>query len=172
MWTYLFALTLLAIGPPLNSRNVHQQPTVDTADSSQNEAVITKLSDPIYPLLARTAGVHGDVVLTLRIRSDGSVESVEYLSGPLLLTQAATDSAKASRFACRQCTDAVVSYSLTYTFQLSSNGNCCNSNVPQAVSVFNNHVWTTASEVCLCDPSAVRKVRSIKCLYLWKCATH
>jgi TonB family protein len=141
---------------------------------------LSKLYDPIYPPLARQAGISGDVVLSLRIRQDGSIESVDLVSGHPMLIVAAIKSAQASHFECTDCARTVPEYSLTYEFRIlaSDPEQYCKSGYQQRppkldaslhkVSVFANEIWT-------CDPSATirrtyTKVRSAKCLYLWKCA--
>jgi hypothetical protein len=138
---------------------------------SQTEVLITKLHEPLYPMVARTAHIYGDVALTLQIRQDGTVQSVEFVSGPPLLKQAAMDSARESQFECRGCNEPLTPYPLVYSFQLSTNGDCCSPLSGPQVSWTGNHILITASTVCTCDPAGVIKARSIKCLYLWKCAT-
>ena len=44
--------------------------------------VLTELSRPSYPPLARQVRISGDVDLMLRIRQDGSIESAVVISGP------------------------------------------------------------------------------------------
>jgi len=141
---------------------------------------LSKLYDPVYPPLARQARISGDVVLSLRIRQDGSIESVDLVSGHPMLTVAAIKSARASHFECTNCAGTVPAYSLTYEFRILASDpeqHCKNADQQRPpeldaslhkVSVFANEIWT-------CDPStAIRRtytsVRSAKCLYLWKCA--
>lgn len=134
----------------------------------QTEVVLSKLHDPVYPQIARTAHISGDIKLTLQVRLDGSVQSVEYVSGSPLLYKVAADSAQASQFECRGCTQTLTAYSMVYTFEL-TDGDCCK--VPSgspSISVLESRILISAPEVCLCDPVAT-KVRSIKCFYLWKC---
>jgi TonB family protein len=106
--------------------------------------LLVKLSAPVYPRLARQARIMGDVRIQLAIRRDGSIESSEVVSGHPLLKQAALESAQQSEFECRGCSDEVNSYSLNYTFGLRDD-NACRPVVDK------------------------RRVRSLKCLYLWKC---
>lgn len=161
---------LLVIGFGACFGNLHGQ---SPQKSDALQVVIANLRDPVYPRIARVAGVHGDVILALRIRPDGTIESLEYVSGPPLLKQAALDSAEETKFACQQCVIGPVSYSLVYSFQL-SNENCCNfPDGPSKISFSQNHITITGAPICLCDPAAqIGKIRSIKCLYLWRCATH
>jgi TonB family protein len=147
---------------------------------TQNEVVLTKLSNPVYPQLAKQARVAGDVELKLNVRADGTVESADVISGPGMLRQAALDSARQSQFNCRQCSEDVNSYRLVYTFQLVAtefNGNCevkldPTATYPKVLQSMNN-VTLIDHSIGLCDPGVtITKVRSAKCLYLWKCGHH
>jgi TonB family protein len=109
--------------------------------SSQNNQVwISNLAPPVYPPLPRMARIMGDVVIRLEIRSDGSVASAEVVSGPPMLRQAALDSAQKSTFHCDSCGDKPITYMLTFTFGFREDSDC-----------------------------SLRRTRSLKCLYLWKC---
>ena len=138
---------------------------------TQRGVFLIKVYDPVYPQVAHIANVSGDVELMLQIRQDGTIQSVEVVSGPLMLQRVAVESARQSQFECRACSDGVTPYRLVYSFQL-SNGDCCNSANSPKVSESENHIWVTNSHFCFCDPGAItgRKVRSMKCLYLWKCS--
>jgi TonB family protein len=165
-------LFIVAIGLLASSGSPQAQSSIDS-DTAQTGVFLAKLRDPVYPLITRSAGISGDVHLALQIRNDGTIQSVEVVSGPPLLQRAALDSAQQSQFECRACTGEVTAYSLVYSFQF-SHEDCCNSpNVPPKVEESQNHIWITAARFCFCDPSGMttHKVRSVKCLYLWKCAT-
>ena len=62
------------------------------------EASVLHRVEPDYPQQARQQGIQGAVVLSVRIAQNGSVRSATPVSGPLLLTQAATDAVKQWRF--------------------------------------------------------------------------
>jgi hypothetical protein len=47
----------------------------------EQQVVLSRLSSPMYPPLARQARISGDVDLVLRIRQDGIIESAEVVSG-------------------------------------------------------------------------------------------
>jgi protein TonB len=49
---------------------------------------------PVYPALARQAGIQGAVVLNVIIGKDGTVEGITVASGHPLLTSAAVDAVK------------------------------------------------------------------------------
>jgi periplasmic protein TonB len=53
---------------------------------------------PVYPAIAKTAHVSGTVMLHAIISKDGSVESLEYISGPQLLMKNAMDAVRQWRY--------------------------------------------------------------------------
>jgi TonB family protein len=174
-----FASAGLLSSPVLENSLAHASAN---SDAAQSGVVLANLSRPVYPLLARRTWVSGDVNLLLQIRRDGSVESAVIVSGHPLLQQAALESAQQSQFECRGCTEAVIPYSLVYTFQLfgkdcHATTNGPSSNVekdakPRAqVSQSQNHV-SVLDEGGICEGVFTHKVRSAKCLYLWKCGWH
>ena len=87
--------------------------TVAQVETPQTGVVMTKLSPPVYPPLARQARIAGDVKIDLRIRQDGSVESATLFSGHPMLALAAIESAKKSTFECRACSASATPYSVT-----------------------------------------------------------
>lgn len=141
------------------------------SDAQKGKVFITKVQPPVIPQFAHVGNMHGDVELILQIRKDGTVQSVNAVSGPPLLQRAAVESAQQSLFQCRGCIEDVTAYSLAYSFQL-ANGDCCNSpNAPLAVQASENRISVTLSHFCICDSGPFeQKIRSMKCLYLWRCA--
>ena len=147
--------------------------------ATESGASLSKLYDPHYPPLARQARITGDVVLSLHVRQDGSIESAEVVSGHPMLNDAALNSAKNSEFQCHGCEDAITDYSMTYTFGLTNHDKCCEeapnstqqeNRLKPGVFQVGNHITVLAEPTCICDPSAeIRRVRSAKCLYLWRC---
>ncbi len=147
----------------------------------KGEVILVTLSKPTFSPLARQANVEGEVIVDVTVRQDGSTEAT-VVTGHPLLTQAALDSATQSRFECRVCS-AALSYTLVYTFKRTSEGDCCNGGSPVKVEQEpqsydergrpQTRVSISAEKRCLCDPSftVTKKVRSLKCLYLWKCST-
>lgn len=165
-------------GPLVYVENAQGQ-SASGSDAPQASVVLSKLSEPVYPPLARQARIAGDVALMLAIRRDGSVESAAVVSGHPMLAQAALDSAQQSKFECRGCGKAVTSYALKYTFQFvpSDPPKDCDRQMTEAqppaevdsprhqVKVFTRGLWT-------CDPTTsvtFLLFRSPKCLYLWRC---
>jgi TonB family protein len=148
-----------------------------SAEAQQSGAVLTKLADPTYPPLARQAGIVGDVDLMLTIRRDGSVESAVVVSRHPMLKQAALESAQGSQFECGGCGEVVTPYALKYRFQITSRGypkDCdyTEKQPPAEVDLPHHQVTVSAWAMEICDPaSQIIKVRSAKCLYLWRCGT-
>jgi TonB family protein len=139
-----------------------------SSDAPQGEVVLANLSRPRYPPLARQARIQGDVEVTVRVRLDGSVEAAAIASGHPMLKQAALESAQNSQYECRRCSEAGMSYSMVYTFRIATEY----SNQPQTTSVTQsqNHVTVVAEPpVVILDDFGYVRVRSAKCLYLWRC---
>ena len=142
---------------------------------------LTKLVSPIYPGLALQARITGDVEVMVAIRRDGSVESAHLVDGHPMLAVAALDSARRSKFECRECSEAVTSYALKYKFRMMSRGypRDCDSFNDQApvpeLDPSRHEVTVSGWAQLICDPAAtissILKVRSAKCLYLWRCST-
>ena len=176
------ALLLVAVAV-LGARSLTQQTAQPPqSDGTRGEVVLTSLSRPAFSPLARQANVEGDVIVDVIVRQDGTTEAT-VVKGHPLLKQAALDSAIQSRFECRGCS-APLSYTLVYTFNRTSEGSCCEGMVapvkveqkPQAQDEQGRpqtRVIISTEKICLCDPSPTitKKVRSLKCLYLWKCST-
>jgi TonB-like protein len=154
-----------------------------TTAPPQGVVVLTKLSEPVYPLIARTAHISGDVELMLQVRQDGRIESATVVSGPPLLQKSALTSANQSLFECHGCNAEPTAYRLVYSFQLVESG-CCAEEVskttdgrppptyPQTTQS-PNRVAVIDQAACICDPAGqIGKVRSLKCLSLWRCAIH
>jgi TonB family protein len=144
--------------------------------------VLSDLREPVYPRLAQLARIQGDVELTVQVKKDGVVESVDVvngLSGPPMLLESAVASARASKFECQTCDDAPQSYSLAYEFRIvaSDPDQYCKAPdqlLPPKLDASRHNVTVFANEFWTCDPSVVirrtyTRVRSASCLYLWKC---
>jgi len=152
--------------------------SVQGPDAAPKGVVLAKLFEPTYPPLARQARITGDVDLMLTIRQDGTVESAVVVSGHPILKQAALDSAQRSQFECRGCDEAITSFALKYKFQITSRGypKDCDTldekQPPSEVDPAHHQITVPAWAIGICDPaSRILKVRSAKCLYLWRCST-
>lgn len=62
------------------------------------EGKLLKKVMPRYPEMARAAGISGDVVLSARIATDGTLKNIKIVSGNPLLREAAVDAAKQWRY--------------------------------------------------------------------------
>ena len=67
--------------------------TANAVNGGQSGTILKKIS-PVYPPLARLAHIEGTVILHAIIAEDGTVESLEAISGPRLLQGAAADGVK------------------------------------------------------------------------------
>lgn len=116
------ATTCLSGGEPVDEKTSSSSEVVLTAPSSQNvsagaaeqtaprikgagpervrvsqgvtQGLIISKVNPVYPDIARTSRVQGQVVLRALIGREGSVENLQVISGHPLLTQAALDAVK------------------------------------------------------------------------------
>ena len=166
----VFIVTLLTVPYlTLNAQSV--------SDDVSGQVVLTDLSVPSFPLIARTAHIADDETVLVKVRPDGTVESAVVESGPalLVLRQAAMDSASKSIYQCRNCKE-TMAYRIVYAFKFVRGSDCCNALtvVPRVEhhpeGVAQSRVDIEAEELCTCDPAA-KRVRALKCLYLWKCGS-
>ena len=179
---FLFGMRILAVGIVLTCSTIKSlAQTGASANTPQGEVVLTRLTGPSYPPLARQARVTGDVELLFEIKEDGSVQSAMVVSGHPLLKQAALDSAQRSQFECRNCGLGVRSFRMLYSFQLGPTRYCTGASDSSMsdqqepyprVFQSQNHVTVVDQPVGTCDLAFTvtkTKVRSAKCLYLWRC---
>ena len=83
--------------PPERAAQVAADPApVRPIRVSGSATQATQLSQvaPVYPPIAKTAHISGTVLLHCLIGKDGSVETLEYVSGPPLLMKAALDAVR------------------------------------------------------------------------------
>jgi protein TonB len=59
---------------------------------------VTHKSQPLYPLIAKTAGVEGMVVLDIIVDGRGGLQEVKVVSGPALLVRGAEEAVRQWRF--------------------------------------------------------------------------
>lgn len=122
-----------------------------------------------YPAIAMAARVSGEVILRVTLGANGSPESVTVDSGPQMLRQAAVDSATRSQFTVISESKTGV-YHVAYRFIFNTTQKCNeerDSSYPH-VNYESDSVTIEAQPYLICDPSSVR-VRSAKCLFLWRC---
>ena len=133
-----------------------------------------KLEPPVYPAIAIAARVSGDVDLKISLRPDGTPATVQVESGPQMLKQAAVDSATRSRFQLASGDRAQDSYQLIYRFALDKARNCDQARDKSYPHIHyeSNTITIAEQPVGLCDDAPETepvRVRSVKCLYVWKC---
>jgi TonB family protein len=177
--TYVVASMALSSALPIE----FSAQDITSSESAQIGVVLTKLSPPVYPPLARKTCITGDVDLTINVLRDGSVASALVITGNPLLQEAALESAEQSKYKCRKCSEATTAFHLTYTFQLVSSQDCRTANASSPnkgeqdqpfphVTQSRNQVTVVDQPLITSDPAPDRsKARSVKCLYLWKCRT-
>jgi Gram-negative bacterial TonB protein C-terminal len=176
----LFILPLVVLATLISAVVEHCLAQETTAPVAAQPGVgLVKSTAPVYPPIAQTAHISGEVDVVLGIRQDGSVESANVVSGPPLLRQAALVSDQQSQFHCTGGSDAVTSYSLAYTFRLVDVGCCATTEelakiaqdygqLPHVIQS-QNQITLIAESGCYCESIGVTKVRAAKCLYLWRC---
>jgi len=74
-----------------------------TAFAQEHKVGVLSYEAPQYPVIARAARVQGTVRLQLKINPDGSVLSVDVLSGHPLLAASTATTMRKWRFACLDC---------------------------------------------------------------------
>ena len=134
---------------------------------------IIKLEATRYPPMALAARVSGDVILNVRLASDGSTSAVTVESGPAMLRPTAIDSATHSQFRGKT-ENGAGEYHLVYRFVLDQPTSCGHDDSYPRVKHDANAVTITEQAAMLCDPAFVIdtvRFRSAKCLYLWKCGS-
>lgn len=62
------------------------------------DGLLINKSIPVYPAIAKAAGVQGTVVLQAMISKSGTIENLHVVSGPPMLAQAAVDAVKTWRY--------------------------------------------------------------------------
>ena len=166
----ILALLLAALSPSAPCQLAGPSPSVE----------IRELAALMYPPLARQARISGTVEIAVVIAPDGTVISANVLTGHPMLKEAALENLRHSQFACRGCSSNNLEFSVFYDFVETVSDDCCNAfDHPSKVTVnpeipgtASPHVRIEAEAACLCDPAETvefYKVRSAKCLYLWKC---
>jgi TonB family protein len=126
---------------------------------------------PVYPQIAQSARVSGDVEVAIDVHRDGTVAAAHVVSGPPLLHQAVEDAARRARFECRGCREAINPYTLYATFRLSKD----EAPVPVApIVVSPTQGWVTVisdqgAPFTIADEWVVESKRSARCLWIWRC---
>jgi Gram-negative bacterial TonB protein C-terminal len=133
---------------------------------------VVKLEPPVYPPIAMAARVTGEVDLTMTLQQNGKAGNVQVENGPQMLKQAAVDSLTRSTFESDPVHNAADPYQFVYQFSLDKAPSCSQERDKSYPHIHYESNTVTISEqaITICDPAIERtRVRSIKCLYLWKC---
>jgi protein TonB len=77
---------------------VHPEPKTIRVSSGAAEGRNIFRTIPPYPVIAKTMGVQGTVVLAATISKAGTIENLRVVSGPVVLQQAAVDAVKTWRY--------------------------------------------------------------------------
>ncbi len=161
-------------------------------DAQARQPRLVHLAIPVYLPLAIQAQIAGEVRLELAIGPDGAVKSWKTMSGHPLLLRAVTDSLPQAQFACEGCKQESYSYVVTYDFVLPEDrfASACAElhqtgkeplmppstidSSPDSSASLNSsptHVTVRSGRaMCLAVDPATPRVRSARCLWLWKCA--
>jgi TonB family protein len=138
--------------------------------TTQGEVVPTRLAPPVYPPIAASARVSGEVEVSVGVAPDGRVESAVIVRGVPLLDAAALDAARRSEFECRNCVAPVTHYSLVFAFLLDD------PNRPPVGPPQPEHAGAAPNRLVVVAPAqpihilfSSYPVRSVKCLFLWPC---
>ncbi len=73
-------------------------PKIVTVSSGVAVGMLVQKTTPIYPPIAKTAGVSGTVVLEAIISKTGNIEDLHVVSGPVMLRKAAEDAVRTWRY--------------------------------------------------------------------------
>ena len=91
-----------ASGPPVFDR---REPVVRAAapalvkvSGGVTEGLLLSKVAPVYPVIAKTAGISGTVELAARISKDGRIEELRVVSGNAMLTRAAMEAVEQWRY--------------------------------------------------------------------------
>jgi len=84
--------------PPIVSVAPKPKPALPRLSEGVTRGLLLKPITPVYPAIARAAGVHGTVVVSAVISKSGTIESLQVVSGPEMLRRAALDAISAARY--------------------------------------------------------------------------
>jgi TonB family protein len=125
---------------------------------------------PEYPRDAQIAHITGRIKIEFTLNDDGTATITKTSGHPLLLPKA-VDTIKTSHFTCSACGKESV-FTVEFNFNFADH-NCEEAaRHPRYTSAMEDpeHVSVKAEPVCTADPRvSYVKVRSLRCLYLWKC---
>lgn len=128
---------------------------------------------PAYRMDAQLARIQGPVIIEFTLDTD-NVVAIKKSTGHPLLLPAALETIKTSKLHCDNCEPDVTTFTVVFNFAV-ANHDCeeAERHPPSTVKLdSSSHVSFNAEPLCTKDPVEVRRyrnVRSIQCLYLWRC---
>lgn len=130
---------------------------------------------PAYPRSAQIVHIMGPVTVEFTLEPNNAV-AIKKSTGHPLLVPAADETIKTSKLHCVNCADGVATFAVVFNFTFAEH-DCdeAEENPPSSARLESStRVSLIAEPVCTSDPRVVttrryRKVRSIQCLYLWRC---
>jgi periplasmic protein TonB len=91
--------TATNIGSPrISVASPHTSPSRPHISSGVSAGMLLTPIRPVYPTIAKAAGVQGTVVVSAVISRTGAIESLHVLSGPPMLQSAALEAIRAARY--------------------------------------------------------------------------
>ena len=85
-------------GPRQHVTVVHPPASSVRLPSKLIESTLIYKTIPQYPIIAKTVGVQGTVILQATISKSGTIENLQVISGPAMLQQAAIDAVRTWRY--------------------------------------------------------------------------
>jgi len=108
--------------------------------------------------MARIAHIQGEVWIELELDQQGRIVGMLPVSGHPILIQAASDSLRKSKFACENCSEETTFFSVAVRFKMDDPPKTAQAPCP------------VADERPPAAKRSAQKTRSLRCLYLWRCA--
>jgi TonB family protein len=106
---------------------------------NSSEPQLTSAQLPTYPVIARMAGIQGDVKVNFVLNDSGEPVSATPVSGPSLLWQAAVDNVRSWRFKLpKNVSGSEWSYSTTFHFKISADEDVYNKNPSKLTVIVNS----------------------------------
>ena len=143
-----------------------------SAQQTTTPAVALSRIKVVYPPIAGSARVGGTVTVRVGVRPDGSVSETTLLQDVPLLSDAAVNAASGATFECRQCTEPATPHTITFVFSILASLDSPPPPVLKQTGDASSEV-TIFSQSYLCDHCGGReppRVRSARCLWLWRCS--
>ena len=131
------------------------------------------LDRPVYPRLAQLAHIQGRAQIEIRLEPDGKASIVSSSGDHGLLVEAARQALEGSQLSCDNCNgrSGLFTIDFDYTLVARPSASPCSDNESSAVLDSATHITVSTKMPCVYRYGlVVQKVRSPRCLYLWRCA--